>query len=109
MHPTPPPTHTHALASTHTLTHTHITKDYLRKVVLAGRTSFATPVSAVMTPAAAVKMLTPADSVLRAMELMVTHEIRNVPVVRVAASGRGSAWWAHGVPGSPAWARRSGA
>ena len=50
--------------------------------MLAGRTSFATPVGAVMTPRRELRALTPRDSVVLAMQLMVAHDIRNVPVVR---------------------------
>lgn len=56
--------------------------------MLAGRTSFATPVGAVMTPWRELRALTPRDSVVLAMQLMVAHDIRNVPVVR-EGGGRG--------------------
>lgn len=56
-------------------------RDYLHKVVVKGRSSFRTPVKDVMTPQAQVKALTPSDSVVRAMQLMVKHDVRNIPVV----------------------------
>lgn len=60
-------------------------RDYLRKVVVAGRSSFTTAVSHIMTPSAQVKVLTPDDTVLHAMQLMVKYDIRNVPVVDASA------------------------
>lgn len=56
-------------------------RDYLRKVVVQGKSSFTTAVKAIMTPKNQVKVLTPSDTVLHAMQLMVKHDIRNVPVV----------------------------
>ncbi|GBF95340.1 hypothetical protein Rsub_07768 [Raphidocelis subcapitata] len=56
-------------------------RDYLHKVVVQGRSSFTTPVKDIMTRQQQVKVLTPSDSVVRAMVLMVKHDIRNVPVI----------------------------
>ncbi|KAI8470822.1 MAG: hypothetical protein J3K34DRAFT_419087 [Monoraphidium minutum] len=56
-------------------------RDYLRRVVLDGRSSFSTAVREIMTPKAQVHVLTPSDTVLHAMQMMVHHDIRNIPVV----------------------------
>lgn len=56
-------------------------RDYLRKVVLAGRSSHTTAVKQIMTPQDQLHVLTPHDTVLRAMQLMVRHDVRNLPVV----------------------------
>jgi CBS domain-containing protein len=40
-------------------------------------------VQEIMTPAAKLKMLTPEHSIMEAMEIMITHNVRHVPVVSV--------------------------
>lgn len=56
-------------------------RDYLRKIVVAGRSSFNTPVKMIMTHRKQIHVLTPNDTVLYAMQLMVKHDIRNLPVI----------------------------
>ncbi|MEX5687420.1 CBS domain-containing protein [Pseudomonas silesiensis] len=54
-------------------------RDYARKLVLLGRASVATPVSAIMsTP---VITVTPKESTQRCMQLMTQGHIRHLPVV----------------------------
>jgi CBS domain-containing protein len=54
-------------------------------------------VQEIMTPAHKLKMLTPEHSVLEAMEIMIHHNVRHVPVVSGLGGGgeeRGAmAWW----------------
>lgn len=56
-------------------------RDYLTKVVVEGRNSLTTHVQEIMTPAHKLKMLTPEHSVLEAMEIMIHHNVRHVPVM----------------------------
>ena len=50
-------------------------------MVVQGHDSAATPVSAIMTPALRLAVLTPDHSVLEAMELCVKHNVRHVPIM----------------------------
>jgi signal-transduction protein with cAMP-binding, CBS, and nucleotidyltransferase domain len=59
--------------------------DYLRKVVVKGRSSSTTKVSEIMTSTDSLVTVTPAHSVLDVMELMVEKNFRHVPVVDEAA------------------------
>ncbi|WP_263145648.1 CBS domain-containing protein [Pseudomonas sp. RIT-PI-AD] len=54
-------------------------RDYARKVVLQGRSSIGTPVSAIMTHA--VITVAPRQSIKECMELMTEHHLRHLPVV----------------------------
>ena len=54
-------------------------RDYARKVVLQGRSSSDTPVSAIMS--APVVCVTPADSVSDCMSIMTERHIRHLPVM----------------------------
>ena len=55
--------------------------DYLTKVVVQGKQSTTTPVSAIMTAASKLLTVPPAASVVDVMSLMTDHNIRHVPVV----------------------------
>jgi len=54
-------------------------RDYARKMVLRGRSSFATPVSEIMT--AAVITVDPRQSIAECMELCTDRHLRHLPVV----------------------------
>lgn len=54
-------------------------RDYTRKMVLKGRSSFATPVSAIMT--ANVVTVTPTETSQKCMELMTDGHLRHLPVI----------------------------
>lgn len=54
-------------------------RDYLRRIVLRGRTSKTTRVEQVMTPD--VICVTPDTSVEQCMQVMTTHKCRHLPVV----------------------------
>ncbi|KUM42734.1 MULTISPECIES: CBS domain-containing protein [Pseudomonas] len=54
-------------------------RDYARKMVLQGRSSYATPVSAIMT--AAVIIILPSQSVAECLALMTEHRLRHLPVM----------------------------
>ena len=56
-------------------------RDYLTKVVVKGRNSHNTKVCDIMTPVKELVMVTPTNSVLDVMELMVEKNFRHVPVV----------------------------
>ena len=55
-------------------------RDYLRRIVLEGRTSKTCPVSEVMT--SELITVTPASTVEQCMKLMTKHKIRHLPVLR---------------------------
>jgi CBS domain-containing protein len=55
-------------------------RDYARKVILLGRSSMDTPVSAIMTPAPLVTVK-PGNNVRECMRLMHSRRIRHLPVV----------------------------
>lgn len=48
---------------------------------MAGRTSLTTKVSEIMRPKSVLATLRPCDSVLHAMQVMTSRQIRNLPVV----------------------------
>ena len=54
-------------------------RDYTRKMVLKGRSSFATPVSAIMT--ANVVTVSPSETNQKCMELMTDGHLRHLPVI----------------------------
>jgi len=54
-------------------------RDYARKMVLQGRSSYATPVSAIMT--AAVIIILPQQTVADCLALMTEHRLRHLPVM----------------------------
>ena len=56
--------------------------DYLTKVVVSGKSSAVLSVEEIMTPESVLKTVTPGDTVLAAMELMIENNFRHVPVVR---------------------------
>lgn len=56
-------------------------RDYLTKIVVKGRNSSNTKVSAVMTPGESLITVTPSHSVLDVMELMVAKNFRHMPVI----------------------------
>lgn len=56
-------------------------RDYLKKIIVRGLASATTPVSAIMTPAEQLAVLTPQHSVLEAMHAMIKLNIRHVPVI----------------------------
>lgn len=58
-------------------------RDYARKIVLQGRSSADTPVSAIMTTA--VVTVDPDAAVAACMRLMTEHRIRHLPVVEEGA------------------------
>ena len=55
--------------------------DYLTKVVVVGKSSAELPVSDIMTPQSKLMTVTPAQSVVEVMELMIDNNFRHVPVV----------------------------
>ncbi len=55
-------------------------RDYARKVILLGRSSMDTPVSAIMTPAPLITVK-PGNNVRECMRLMHSRRIRHLPVV----------------------------
>lgn len=57
-------------------------RDYLLKVVVAGRTSATTKVYEIMTGKSQLLVLSPSDSVMHAMTLMADKNIRHLPVVQ---------------------------
>ncbi|MFC8751170.1 CBS domain-containing protein [Pseudomonas oryzihabitans] len=54
-------------------------RDYARKVVLQGRSSYATPVSEIMTEA--VIIVLPQQTVGDCMQMMTDHHLRHLPVM----------------------------
>ena len=54
-------------------------RDYARKMVLQGRSSYATPVSTIMT--AAVIIILPQQTVADCLALMTEHRLRHLPVM----------------------------
>jgi len=56
-------------------------RDYLTKVVVQGKNSHCTKVAEIMTPAQKLRILTPHHTVLEAMEVMVQHNVRHIPVI----------------------------
>jgi len=61
--------------------------DYLTKVVVSGKSSATLSVEEIMTPESVLKTVTPEDTVLAAMELMIDNNFRHVPVVRSLSTG----------------------
>jgi CBS domain-containing protein len=55
-------------------------RDYLREIVLKGRTSRETPVEAIMTRQ--VVFVTPADTIEACMAIMTEKRVRHLPVLR---------------------------
>jgi len=64
-------------------------RDYLTKVVVKGRNSHSTKVCDIMTPVKDLMMVTPKNSVLDVMELMVEKNFRHVPVVEACGTMAG--------------------
>ena len=64
-------------------------RDYLTKVVVKGRNSHNTKVCDIMTPVKDLVMVTPKNSVLDVMELMVEKNFRHVPVVETCGTMAG--------------------
>ena len=58
-------------------------------MVVSGKSSATLSVEEIMTPESVLKTVTPGDTVLAAMELMIENNFRHVPVVR-ARPGRPS-------------------
>eukprot|EP00249_Psilotum_nudum_P015370 c25291_g1_i1 orf=642-1001(-) len=56
-------------------------RDYLRKIIVQGRSSKTTKVGDIMTEENKLITVTPDTKVLRAMELMTDKRIRHIPVV----------------------------
>jgi len=56
-------------------------RDYLTKVVVSGKKSTELKIHEIMTKEEVLKTVTPKDTVLAAMELMINHNFRHVPVV----------------------------
>jgi CBS domain-containing protein len=56
-------------------------RDYLTKVVVSGKSSKELKVSEIMTREEVLKTVSPSDTVLAAMELMIDFNFRHVPVV----------------------------
>ncbi|KAK9906807.1 hypothetical protein WJX75_008399 [Coccomyxa subellipsoidea] len=56
-------------------------RDYLTKVVVVGKSSSDLPVSKIMTPQSKLLTVTPQQSVVHVMELMIDNNFRHVPVV----------------------------
>eukprot|EP00245_Coleochaete_scutata_P000518 TRINITY_DN10624_c0_g1_i1.p1 TRINITY_DN10624_c0_g1~~TRINITY_DN10624_c0_g1_i1.p1 ORF type:complete len:241 (-),score=36.31 TRINITY_DN10624_c0_g1_i1:794-1420(-) len=56
-------------------------RDYLRKIIVQGRSSKSTKVGDIMTEENKLITVTPDTKVLRAMELMTDNRIRHIPVV----------------------------
>ena len=61
--------------------------DYLTKVVVVGKSSSELPISDIMTPQSKLMTVTPAQSVVEVMELMIDNNFRHVPVVCLALCG----------------------
>ncbi len=55
--------------------------DYLTKVVVVGKSSSDLPVSNIMTPQSKLMTVSPQQSVVDVMKLMIDHNFRHVPVV----------------------------
>ena len=60
--------------------------DYLTKVVVVGKSSSELPVSAIMTPQSKLMTVTPQQSVVDVMTLMIDNTFRHVPVVCLCRS-----------------------
>jgi len=58
-------------------------------MVVQGRSSHTTQVSSIMTPKTQLRVLTPENSIMEAMEQMADLHIRHVPVVSVLLGTRG--------------------
>ncbi|URD72878.1 CBS domain protein [Musa troglodytarum] len=56
-------------------------RDYLRKIIVQGRSSKSTKVGDIMTEENRLITLTPDTKVLRAMQLMTDNRIRHIPVI----------------------------
>lgn len=67
--------------------------DYLTKVVVSGKSSKQLKVSEIMTKEEVLKTVSPADTVLAAMELMIDYNFRHVPVVSLRGGARGCSRW----------------
>lgn len=55
--------------------------DYLTKVVVVGKSSSELPVSQIMTPQSKLMTVSPQQSVVDVMKLMIDNTFRHVPVV----------------------------
>lgn len=58
-----------------------VVPDYLTKVVVMGKSSAELPVSEIMTPQSKLMTVSPSQSVVEVMELMIDNNFRHVPVV----------------------------
>jgi CBS domain-containing protein len=57
-------------------------------VVVSGKSSATLSVEEIMTPESVLKTVTPGDTVLAAMELMIENNFRHVPVVCVCLTSK---------------------
>ncbi|RVX22728.1 CBS domain-containing protein CBSX3, mitochondrial [Vitis vinifera] len=69
------------LASTSHLILSYGTVDYLRKIIVQGRSSKSTKVGDIMTEENKLITVSPNTKVLRAMQLMTDNRIRHIPVI----------------------------
>ncbi|CAG9462570.1 unnamed protein product [Pedinophyceae sp. YPF-701] len=56
-------------------------RDYLTKVAVLGRTSAATNVTEIMTPASKIKTVNTKQKIVEAMDIMCKHNIRHMPII----------------------------
>lgn len=64
-------------------------RDYLRKIIVQGRSSKTTKVGDIMTDENKLITVTPETKVLKAMELMTVNRIRHIPVVEKGKKMKG--------------------